>query len=208
MSQLLLQACQLACERDGRMLFAELDLDVAPGDIVEVVGPNGAGKSTLLRILSGLFPDYEGEVRGGSDALYLGHRPGMSPGLTAIQNLTWFATLATGGGADSPTIENALTRVGLAGYDDVPCQQLSAGQQRRAALARLLLSDARMWLLDEPATALDDAATQLLSSLVADHCAAGGAAVIATHARLSLPSNIAARLLRLPRNNESRDANS
>lgn len=188
-------ARRLACERDGRQLFAELDLDIFPGDVLEIMGPNGAGKSTLLRILAGLLPDFTGTVdrRHDGEFLYLGHRTGMSPGLTGAENLRWFASLCNGGGAPASTIALALQRVGLLGYEDVPCQQLSAGQQRRAALARLLLSDAAVWLLDEPATALDDAGAELLRELIADHCRQGGAALLATHTRLGVD----ARLLRL-----------
>jgi heme exporter protein A len=177
----LLQARQLACERDGRLLFRGLDLDIAPGDVIELMGPNGSGKSTLLRILAGLMPDYAGTVlRGGAtaagakdmdmdtaasaDCLYLGHRTGMSPGLAPQQNLQWFTTLLNGGGASVTGI--------------------------RAALARLLLSDARIWLLDEPATALDDAGAELLRSIIQDHRQSGGATVVATHARLGVTARL------------------
>ena len=197
MSQLLLQARQLRCERDGRLLFTALDLDVAAGAAIEIMGPNGAGKSTLLRILAGLLPDYQGDVHVAVEYLYLGHRTGMSPGLGPAQNLSWFATLGSGGGADAAAIRGALARVGLAGCDDVPCQQLSAGQQRRVALARLLLSDAPVWLLDEPATALDDGAIKLLRELIVTHCADGGAVVMATHARLLDGAAVGARVLQL-----------
>ena len=161
MTEPLLQARQLACERDGRWLFAALDLLLAPGEAMEIMGPNGAGKSTLLRILAGLLP-------------------------------------ASGGAASTAAVHAAIARVGLAGYEDVPCQQLSAGQQRRVGLARLLLSDSPLWLLDEPATALDDDATHALRELIVAHCAAGGAVAMATHARLLAAAPIATRVLRLP----------
>ena len=194
----LLQARQLACERDGRWLFTALDLLLAPGEAMEIMGPNGAGKSTLLRILAGLLPASEGTVQTAVTPLYAGHRPGLSPGLSASQNLAWFVTLASGGAASTASVHAAIARVGLGGYEDVPCQQLSAGQQRRVGLARLLLSDSPLWLLDEPATALDDDATHALRELIVAHCAAGGAVAMATHARLLAAAPIATRVLRLP----------
>lgn len=193
----LLAARGLACERDGRRLFRPLDLAVQGGDIVELMGDNGAGKSTLLRTLAGMSPDYQGELeylgtslRDGapdlaSSMLFLGHRSGLNAQLGPDENLAWYARLASGDAADAARIDAALRTVGLIGYLGVPCGQLSAGQQRRAALARLLLSRARLWLLDEPTTALDTAGVALLDALLRAHRARGGAAVIATHARIA-----------------------
>lgn len=192
----LLRARGLACERDGRQLFAPVDIDVRPGDVLELLGDNGAGKSTLLRTLAGMSPDYVGELDFAgtplraapptlaADMLFLGHRSGLNAQLGPDENLAWYARLASGDGAGAERIDAALHAVGLIGYLGVPCGQLSAGQQRRAALARLLIGRARLWLLDEPTTALDTAGVALLESLLEAHRARGGAAVIATHARL------------------------
>ena len=195
-ADVLLRARGLACERDGRRLFAPVDIDVRPGDVLELLGDNGAGKSTLLRTLAGMSPDYRGELSFAGtplraspptmagDMLFLGHRSGLNAQLGPDENLAWYARLASGDGASSERIDAALRAVGLIGYLGVPCGQLSAGQQRRAALARLLIGRARLWLLDEPTTALDTAGVALLEGLLAAHRARGGAAVIATHARL------------------------
>ena len=187
----------MACERDGDTLFNPIDLTVAAGDVVEVLGANGVGKSTLLRTLAGMSPDYVGElafrglaVRASTaqlcpDLLYVGHRIGLSPQLAPEENLAWYECLGGGGGADTVRIESTLRTVGLRGYLGVPCGRLSAGQQRRVALARLLLTRASLWLLDEPTTALDSDGVALLEQLLAAHAERGGASVIATHGQLA-----------------------
>jgi heme exporter protein A len=162
-------------------LFRDLDLEVAPGELLELTGPNGSGKSTLLRCIAGLFPDFEGEIDA-AELAYLGHRPGISELLTPRQNLDWYAGLK-GAPADVPGM---LARVGLSGYEDVRCQRLSAGQQRRVGLARLILEDNPLWLLDEPFTALDAGGQDLVRELLRTHIAAGGGAVCATHQPLEL----------------------
>ncbi|MFW6093574.1 MAG: heme ABC exporter ATP-binding protein CcmA [Pseudomonadota bacterium] len=177
----LLELHGVGCERDARVLFAGLDVALGAGECLELRGPNGSGKSTLLRIVAGLHPDYQGTIRA-ADSLYVGHRPGVSPVLTAEENLRWYASLCGADGAVAP----ALERVGMAGYERVPCQQMSAGQQRRVALARLALCRAPVWLLDEPLTALDAAGQRLVASLIASQLAQGGAVVCATHQPLAL----------------------
>lgn len=177
----------LYCERDERVLFSALSFTVAPGTAVQLRGPNGAGKTTLLRILAGLHRDYEGRVACPREALaYLGHRPALSGVLTAAQNLAHYLSL-TAQGTPLAAISDALAEVGLAGFEDVPCQALSAGQQRRVSLARLpLLGDrAALWLLDEPFTALDDEGIALVSGLMAKQQARGGAVVFTTHQPLA-----------------------
>ena len=180
---------QLGCQRDGRWLFRDLSLTLDAGECLELEGPNGSGKSTLLRIIAGLYPDFTGTLRVG-DGLYLGHRPGIGAMLTAEENLRWYAALQGG----TATIAGALSRVGLAGFERVSCQQMSAGQQRRVGLARLLLGGAPLWLLDEPMTALDAAGQRLVQGLIEAHLAGGGAAVCATHQPLGVGG---ARRLRL-----------
>ncbi|MGE0624659.1 MAG: cytochrome c biogenesis heme-transporting ATPase CcmA [Pseudomonadales bacterium] len=187
MADALLTVRGLGCVRDGRTLFRALDLSVGEGECVALLGPNGSGKSTLLRAVAGLFVDVEGEIEV-SELAYLGHRPGVSLSLSPLENLRWYAGLEpTGPGVEPAALISLLERVGLAGYEDVRCQHLSAGQQRRVALSRLMLDRARLWLLDEPFTALDTDGQALVRSLLVSHAASGGAAVCATHQDLGVP---------------------
>ncbi len=193
----LVAAHNLECERDERTLFAGLELQLDAGELIELRGPNGAGKSTLLRCISGLYPDFQGQLTAGP-LLYQGHKPGFNERLSPVENLDWFARLQShADGLLEPLSQNiaaALARVGLAGYEAVPCATLSAGQLRRVGIARLLLSPKPLWLLDEPLTALDAAAVELLLEVLQAHLDAQGGAICATHQPLALP---AARLLQL-----------
>lgn len=191
----LLELCNLGCERDERLLFSGLDLQLFPGDVIQIGGPNGAGKTTLLRALAGISADYHGQLRYAgralpeaawefaSDSLYLGHLPGIKKALTPAENLEWY--LAQSGAVVS--INAALTAVGLYGYEDTPCYQLSAGQLRRVALARLHLSRARIWILDEPFTAIDKSGVSQLEALITRQCANGGLVILTSHQDLTLP---------------------
>ncbi len=193
-TDLFLRASGLAAVRDGRTLFRGLAVEVAGGEVLRIEGSNGAGKTTLLRILCGLDQDCEGEVAyphadvGGrpwrEDVLYLGHLPGLKPALTPIGNLDWLASLRS----LPPRLDavTALGRVGLAGYEEVPVAALSAGQRRRVALARLLVENARLWILDEPFTAIDRAGVAALEETIAAHADGGGAVVVTTHHSLAL----------------------
>lgn len=184
----LLHVVDVACEREGRQLFSGLNLTIEAGECVSLTGPNGSGKSTLLRCISGLFPDFTGAIQAGSLS-YLGHRPGVALGLSPFENLRWYAALdgaLDGRGADVDLIA-LLTDVGLAGYEEVLCARLSAGQQRRVALARLRLDTSSLWLLDEPFTALDVEGQDLVRDLIARHRADGGSALCATHQDLGVP---------------------
>ena len=189
----------LTCAREGRELFADLNLTLNAGECMVLTGPNGSGKTTLLRCISRLFPDYEGQIEAAS-LEYLGHRPGVALMLTPLENLRWFASLnqIPGGPGQARTNEAELTqlleRVGLAGYEEVLAQQLSAGQQRRVALARLELGRGRLWLLDEPFTALDSGGQDLVRSLIEEHVDAGGAVLSATHQPLGLPRSLELKL--------------
>ena len=185
----LLTARALSCERDGRVLFNGLDLDIRPGDVIELTGPNGSGKTTLLRCLAGLTGDFEGQVSRRGSFSYVGHRGGLNLQLTPLQNLRWSAAIE-GTDASNESLSSLLDGVGLAGYELTPCQQLSAGQQRRAALARLGFGNAELWLLDEPLTALDEAGCALVRDLLARHRARGGAALCATHQSLGLDRSL------------------
>lgn len=184
MSDRLLHVSNLACEREGRVLFSDLTFSLAAGDCVALTGPNGSGKSTLLRCITGLYPDYEGEIEAARTS-YLGHRPGVSAGLTVLENLRWFSALSTD--PSSAGLLDRLAAVGLAGYEDVLCGRLSAGQHRRVALVRLGLDESPLWLLDEPFTALDLNGQDLVRSLIAAHRARGGAVLCATHQDLGVP---------------------
>jgi heme exporter protein A len=178
----LLTISGVACQREGRDLFQGLDYQVAPGEYVELTGPNGSGKSTLLRSIAGLFTDYSGTIEA-APFLYVGHRAAVSPLLSPLDNCHWFLDLI--GSAADP--QPALESVGLAGFEEVLCQQLSAGQQRRVALARLILAQRPLWLLDEPLTALDDSGQRLVCELIVSHLATAGAVISATHQSLGLP---------------------
>ena len=187
-----LQARQLACERDDRLLFDGLDLEVGPGQIVRIEGPNGSGKTTLLKILSGQLGDYQGELYWDdlpmqsareaflANLLYLGHAPGIKAALTALENLRWHQALA-GEAGDQQARMAALAEIGLAGFEDVSCAQLSAGQQRRVALARLSLIPRPLWVLDEPFTAIDKDGVAALERRLLAHAARGGSVILTTH---------------------------
>jgi len=183
-SGFLLRVTDLACEREGRRLFHDLNLSLRAGECLALTGPNGSGKSTLLRCITGLFPDYEGAIDA-ADSSYLGHRPGVSPGLSVLENLRWYAALA-GATPDEADLIVRLETVGLTGFEDVLCGRLSAGQQRRVALARLGLDSAALWLLDEPFTALDIEGQTLVRRLITAHRAGGGAVLCATHQELGV----------------------
>lgn len=190
---MLVDCHRLSCERGGRLLFDNLSITVSAGDLVELRGPNGSGKSTLLRALAGLYPDIDGEVEI-VPATYFGHRLGLSPLLSALENLTWFVGIDSeaargsgGSSAVSSEIEAALERVGIRSPRR-SVGELSAGQQRRVALARLLLSARPLWLLDEPLTALDSDAIELVGELLCEHTASGGGVLCATHQDLPVAS--------------------
>jgi len=184
----LAQLGRLSCVRDDRELFADLDLRLDAGELLELRGPNGSGKSTLLRILAGLFPDYVGELAT-ARALYCGHKPGLAAALSPVENLTWYLRLD---GGDLPRrdgaskIETVLAEVGLAGYEEVPCAALSAGQLRRVMLGRLRLAQRSLWLPDEPLTALDDAGCALLRATLDAQLDRGGGVICATHQALEI----------------------
>ncbi len=193
-NDLLLRIEDLRCEREGRRLFAGLNLSLGAGECVALTGPNGSGKSTLLRCVTGFFPDYEGTIEA-AELAYLGHRPGIAAGLSPLENLRWYAGLTEVQDQDLPGL---LERVGLAGYDHILAGRLSAGQQRRVALARLMLDRAPLWLLDEPFTALDADGMALVQALLVAHLEGGGAALCATHQALDVPGSTVLELGALP----------
>ena len=175
----------LAARRGGRIVFEGLSFSVAGGELLAVTGPNGAGKSTLLRIIAGLLAPASGTVTLepaeedgiGGESHYLGHADALKPSLTVAANLTFWRRVLQGRG----NVDEALEAVGIAGLADLPVATLSAGQKRRAALARLLVAPRRIWLLDEPTGTLDAAAEVMLGRLLTKHLAGGGIAIAATH---------------------------
>ena len=184
---ILLQVNNLACERDERLLFNHLQLTVRAGEVWHIKGPNGAGKTSLLRQLAGLLPIDEGEVilPTSQELLYIGHKLAIKDQLSANENLAWLTALT------SPSTESArydaLEKVGLRGYEESLAAQLSAGQRRRVALARLHLNPAPLWLLDEPLTAMDKQGIADEQEWFADHLQQGGAIVLTSHQDLDMP---------------------
>ncbi len=186
-----LEAVELVCVRDERTLLDGLQFGLGPGEIAQVEGPNGSGKTTLLRVICGLTSPDSGDVRWCGMSIqesrfeyfgavaYIGHAHGVKAELTPIENLQMARAL----GKARPGVDmiEALDRVGLWGYEHVPSSTLSAGQRRRVALARLLVADAPLWVLDEPFTALDRAGRRDIEAMLMDHAAAGGMAILTTH---------------------------
>jgi heme exporter protein A len=201
----MLEVIGLECRRGDRRLFSDLNLALEPGTLLHVRGRNGSGKTTLLRTLCGLFTPETGEIRWRGESirslaedyrrelLYFGHLNGIKSDLTGIENLSIAARL-DGDPVGIDDVWQALERIGLRGFEDLPTRMLSQGQKKRVALARLILSRARLWVLDEPFTALDVEAVALLQGLIADHVAGGGLAVLTTHQEVPLTSGQVARL--------------
>jgi heme exporter protein A len=192
----LLSVENLAFERDDSCVFSAVDFTLDSGDVLQIEGANGSGKTTLLRLLTGSLQPSVGEIsylgqalsecryNYLSDMLYIGHQPAVKLNLSAEENLRWM--VATAAQSNDLSIKDALTQVGLAGYSDIPCYALSAGQHRRVALARLLISQARLWYLDEPFTSIDRQGVAFLQSCLQQHVAEGGAVILSTHQDLAL----------------------
>lgn len=168
---------------------------------MQLVGPNGAGKTSLLRVLAGLSERYSGELFCIGKPLsterqhwaavcgYLSHQHGNKAMLSARENLQWYAAMH-GADASPAALDAALLRVGLDGYQDLPCYQLSAGQRQRAALARLFVLPKKLWLLDEPFTAIDRQGVAWLEQSLQQFVSDGGAILLTTHHPLQLPGLI------------------
>lgn len=201
----MLEVSDLECRRGDRTLFTGLSFDLGPGTLLHVRGRNGSGKTTLLRALCGLLTPEAGEIRwrGEStrrlgedfhrDLLYFGHLNGIKHDLTGIENLR-IAVLLDGDPLDEAALLDALEQMGLAGIEDLPTKVLSQGQKKRVALSRLLLSGAPLWILDEPFTALDADAVDLLQMLIARHVADDGMVILTTHQEVALTSGQIRRL--------------
>jgi heme exporter protein A len=189
----LLQGTDLSCIRDDRVLFEGLAFELVSGQVLLLEGKNGSGKTSLLRILCGFREPDAGQVFWCGDAIndgqyyvdmaYVGHLDGVKKELTVLENLKVSLALGRSG---QYSIEQALTKVHLAGYDDVLVQALSAGQKRRLSLARLLITKNIVWILDEPFTSLDKQGIALIETLMSEHCACGGMIVLTSHHDIEL----------------------
>ena len=189
-----LSASELACIRGGRQVFRSLSFALGAGMALLVTGPNGAGKSSLLRLVAGLVQPAQGrlaldggdpELTIGEQAHYLGHQDALKSSLSVRENLAFWAEFL--GNTDlKVTVDAALAAVGLAELAGLPALYLSAGQRRRLSLARLIAIPRPIWLLDEPASALDAAAQGMLADLMRAHLAGGGLLLAATHGPLGL----------------------
>ncbi|MEE9327014.1 MAG: cytochrome c biogenesis heme-transporting ATPase CcmA [Cocleimonas sp.] len=200
-----LEVNNLQCVRGDRELFSDLSFRLDKHQLMMLEGYNGSGKTTLLRALCGLYLPDKGEIlwQGKtikkqdevfrSELLYLGHLNAIKADLTVLENLRFNCLLAGDHTNDSELME-ALDTIGLYAFEDFPSSQLSQGQKRRVALARLLISKATLWILDEPFVALDIAAVELLQSIIAKHVDNGGMVILTTHQEVPLTSGEIRRL--------------
>lgn len=189
----MLEVRALTAIRDDRELFESVSFSVSAGDLVQVEGRNGSGKTTMLRIITGLGDSDGGQIfwngvetRKDRDAfhqdlLFIGHQTGVKKELTAFENLSFYQNLNGSAGVTQDDIWMALAKVGLAGKEDIPSGKLSAGQQRRVALARLWLSKHPLWILDEPLTAIDKQGIKVIEALFVEHTQNGGMVLFTTH---------------------------
>lgn len=193
----MLSAHGLTCVRGDRRLFSDLDLTIKAGEWLHVRGENGAGKTSLLRLLAGLGQPAGGEIRWCGEKiasaedyrrnlLYFGHQGALKEDLTAMENLE-FAAAMDGTNLSLEAALRALQRFGLKNREKLPVRVLSAGQKRRVMLARIATRDASLWILDEPFTALDVKAVDLLSTLISDHVTGGGMAILTSHQTMPIP---------------------
>ena len=185
-----LLAHEIACVRGGRSIFERVSFTVSAGESLAVVGRNGAGKSSLLRLVAGLVPKAAGElvleggdIEGtlGEQLHYCGHADALKPALTALENLDFWRRYL---GAPSLDPLDALATLAIDHLSDLPASYLSAGQRRRLALARLLVSRRPIWILDEPTAALDQSSQEILAGLMTAHLGSGGLIIAATHGDL------------------------
>jgi heme exporter protein A len=196
-TDVLLSGQSLECSRDDRLLFSDLSFELESGQVLQIEGSNGSGKTSLLRILCGLRMADAGQVlwRGEnitksredyySEMVYIGHLPCIKGDLNVMENVRALLDTRSKTLADTE-IAAALQQVGLAAYEDVPGKALSSGQRRRILLAFLLLANARLWILDEPLTALDVQGVELMENMLLAHRAAGGSVIFTTHHGMQL----------------------
>ena len=193
----MLEIQSLECVRDDRLLFSELSFTLADSEVLQIEGANGCGKTSLLRIICGLRLAEAGKVNWCGESIqsnredfyanmvYIGHLPCIKGDLTVLENVR--ALLDTRSlSVSNQVIEAALIKVGLESYDDVPGKALSSGQRRRILLAFVDLAKAKLWVLDEPLTALDVQGVQLMESMILEHKQAGGSVIFTTHHGMQL----------------------
>ena len=180
-----LSATNLACRRGDRLLFKGLSFDLGAGEALHLTGANGTGKTTLIRALAGLTTPFAGEIARADAVGLLDERMGLDPDLPLGRALAFWQRVD---GCSDPS--GALLVLGLEPLLEVPVRYLSTGQRKRAAIARLLNSGRRIWLLDEPLNGLDTQAKGAVEALVAQHCGGGGIALVASHQALDLPEHL------------------
>lgn len=196
-----LEARNLSCVRDERVLFSELNFVLTSGQVLLIEGANGAGKTSLLRILTGFRKPDDGDLFWDDlliddtqdfyqDTAYIGHNNGLKDTLTAEENLRYAQALAS----ITVTIDDALEQVGLNGYQDTLVRFMSAGQRRRLALARLLCTHKPLWILDEPFTSLDRASIKLFEQFITTHVTQGGLVIMTSHHDTQLPSSLVQKI--------------
>lgn len=184
----MLSCLNLACRREEKPLFTGLGLTLLPGSLLWVSGPNGVGKSSFIKILCGILKPAAGTISWDGmpiekhesfyeECLYIGHQNAIKPQLSVYENLAFWAGMR----GMAMLVPAALHFFGLKDKADIPCAQLSAGWQRRVALARLAATPCRLWLLDEPATHLDEEGADQLATLIASRCQQGGIVIFAGH---------------------------
>jgi heme exporter protein A len=204
MNKLIIQ--ELSFERNNHLLFSGINCSLQAGELLQISGTNGSGKSTLLRILAGYLEPLHGTITWQNESIfaqddyqpqlhYLGHQNGIKPYLTVDENCRHYCALAR----HKTAIDSILNKMGLSAVKHQPALRLSAGQLRRLALARLLMKSTRLWILDEPTTALDVDGQHLFAELVQHHLTQGGIAILSSHQDLHLPST---QQLRLGKNHE------
>ena len=203
----MLEIRKLACARGDHQLFSDLSFSLSAGELLQVQGANGSGKTSLLRTLCGFMMPVAGEVRWRgenvreldeeyfAEMIYLGHLNAIKDELNALENLRISAGLA-GCVVDDKQVLAALRRMGLRGRETLPVKVLSQGQRRRVALARLLIGNFPLWILDEPLTALDVGAVGLMQELIGEHLANGGMVIYTTHQPLEV-AGVTTRVLSL-----------
>ncbi len=192
----MLKIDNLSCQKGYNLLFSHLSFEVNFGDILRITGTNGSGKTSLLKILAGLDMQEQGNVSLGGhvvkskayqeEIFYLGHLSALSGELSAFENLEFLTGLNKS--TNQVQLIKALSNIGLKGYEDECCTKLSAGQKRRVILAGLFVSNAKIWLLDEPFTALDPNGVTIIENRINKHCKQGGLCLFTTHQNSTLPN--------------------
>ena len=179
----------LSCQRGYKLLFENLSFELNSGEVLKVSGPNGSGKTSLMKILAGLSSFETGSIdydetkinseRYNLDFLYLGHLAALSPELSCLENLKY--TMRLGNDSLDLDFSDALKKVGLKKFENELAGKLSAGQKKRIALSLLFITQSKVWLLDEPFSALDSKAIKIIETRVEDHCNSGGICILTTH---------------------------